>query len=114
MTERAIEFVRATDRFGTEHEFDMNAAALRRIMRRLSRLAKEGYEGEAATAEGVFITVYESRVNREPVDEDDYFSRWTAAQLRDIVQRLQSEHQPESDPMQPGENQTPATTETAG
>ncbi len=111
--ERAIEFVTARDRAGNDHQFDLNASALRRITRRLREVTKADPDETQALIESVFITVWESRVDKSQTDEEAYFARWTAKQLRNIVASLQKEHQPESDPTAP-EAGTSATPATAG
>lgn len=102
MLERAIDPVVAKDRNGTEHQFILTASALRRIARRLRELSKSEEDSTVLAVEAVFITVWESRVDKSETDEDAYFDRFVAAHLKDLVKQLHSEHQPEPDPTKPG------------
>jgi hypothetical protein len=96
--DRAIEPILAKDCFGREYSFMLTAGALRRIVKRLREFARRDADKDAETIEGVFITVWESRVDRSETDEEAFFDRFSLFELRNVAARLQKEHQPQGNP----------------
>ena len=100
--ERAIEPVVCKDLAGAEHRFLLTASALRRIVRRLRKTEISDPQAgpDVLKIEAIYATAWESRMDKTEEDEETFFDRFSIEDLRDIVKRVQAEHQP-SDPPGP-------------